>query len=83
MRIAVLLVATQLTGCTIAFGALGGITAVGSNNSARAKKQPETASVGGRILLGALIGLVVDAIILNESLEGCCPDFSGTPNTAH
>jgi len=75
MRILAMLFALQLSGCTVAFGALGGITASGANQESRAKKQPETASVGGRIIIGALLGLVVDALILNESLEGCCPNF--------
>ena len=77
MRIAALLIASQLAGCTIVGGVLGGVTASSANSEARAKKQPETASVGGRIILGALMGLVIDGILINQSLKDCCPDLSG------
>jgi hypothetical protein len=78
MRILAALLALQLTGCTIAFGALGGVTASSANQESRAKKQPETASVGGRVMLGALLGLVVDGLIIRESMKGCCPDFGNS-----
>jgi hypothetical protein len=66
------------SGCTLAGGVIGGISASSANKEARAKQQPETASVGARVLGGAIIGLVIDALIIRESMEGCCPDFGNT-----
>jgi hypothetical protein len=79
MRIALLVIVSQLAGCTIAFGALGGVTASSANKESRAKKQPETASVGARILIGAVIGLVIDGLIINASLDDCCPENTFKP----
>lgn len=73
MRGLVLALLLSLSGCTVAFGAIGGVTAHSANREAREHGKPETASVGARIVVGALLGLVVDAFIVRESLEGCCP----------
>ena len=75
MRAPVLFALFALTSCTIAGGTVGGLSASSSNRAAREAGKPETASVGARVLLGALIGLAVDAYIVHESLEGCCPSF--------
>lgn len=76
MRIGALVIASQLVGCTLVGGTLGGISGHSANAEHRARKEPETASTGGRILLGAIVGLVVDALIINrsldESLGDCC-----------
>ena len=63
------------SGCTVAFATVGGLSASASNRSAREQNQPETASVGARVLLGAVLGLVVDGLIVAQAMEGCCPDF--------
>jgi hypothetical protein len=74
MRIALLVFA--LSGCTLVGGTLGGISGRSANAEHRAKREPEEASVGGRVLVGALVGLVIDALIINRSLEeslgDCC-----------
>lgn len=72
---AVILSLLLLSGCTIAFATAGGISASSSNRAAREQHQPETASVGARVVLGALLGLVVDGLIIAKSMEDCCPDF--------
>jgi hypothetical protein len=77
MRMLAIISAAVLSGCTLAFGTVGGLTASSSNRVAREQGKPEPASVGARIMLGAALGLAVDALILRESLDGCCPDLSG------
>jgi len=65
MRIAVLLLVAQLAGCTLALPVIGGASASSSNASARAQHKPETASVGGRVAVGLVVGVIVDLIILS------------------
>jgi len=77
MRIAALVIAAQLCGCTLVGGTIGGISGHSANAEHRAKKEPEDASTGSRILFGALLGLIVDGIIVNQAMKDCCPDFSG------
>ncbi len=55
--------AVSLSGCTVAFGGGAALSAVSSNSTSREHHRPETASVGTRALVGALIGLAVDVVI--------------------
>lgn len=79
MRRLVLVLMLSLSGCTIAFGALGGVSAHSANRDAHEHGKPETASVGARIVVGALLGLAVDSFILYQSLDGCCPSSFEVP----
>ena len=65
MRLVVLLLVAQLAGCTIALPVIGGVSASSSNASARAHGRPETASVGGRVVGGLLLGLVIDVLLIS------------------
>ena len=70
-----LTLALALSGCTIVGGTIGGMSARSQNRSAREAGKPENASAGARIVVGALVGLVVDLYLASKSLEDCCPDF--------
>jgi hypothetical protein len=64
MRLCTLLLIAQLAGCTLAFPVIGGVTAASENSNARSRGKPETASGGNRVIVGLVLGVLVDALLL-------------------